>query len=671
MKTSAPIGCAVLAVTLFGAAANALAADWAVFEPWFDLDPWVHLEPKDWELTLGFEGFNRSGDTGKKSDFEFEESLLMDQDGYILDPKIATFSLSSRVALEQGRYSEPNSGTVGETSGTRFGLFTDYDARISLLHGTLIPLTITGQATLDSGSLDGELGRRTEFTNQTNDVTVLYRNPYFPSSISYSEIYVDELSSSGLSSAENLEDSILRRLRFNGRSSKLNLQLSQDWFNDLTDATTQQEDYAKTEGSAFHTFYWGKGSSLNSFLRYQDRTGYSPNRTLSISESATLRHSSKLQSSFDYSFSNEKYTTKTITNSGAAEVVHHLYDNLTSTLRLSGSNEDSEASDEKEYDARVDFDYRKNILWNGKLTLGVGGGYGVTDRKTTEGLLEVVDESHVVPIGRIVSLERQFVETTTIVVTNLAGNITYTLGVDYTFQAAGDNHTELNILPAGLIIVGQTILVDYKVQPLPTQKFSRLPYSFNAGLDFGWIFVYQRINGEQQSLISGRDADSINNSINTTTGVEFRWNGFGGRATFVAEKTRIDTGSFRTDSFDFRQTFEYAIASDATFNANTSESFITSVDREITVYSGNATVNWRPLRGMTIRPEASIWKRKSEESSTSLIADTDDTYASAGLSVRWLIRSVDLDMRYTHNRRSGSSSNTKEHRLMLTVSRKF
>ncbi len=652
MKGFAPITCVAVAIVVSGVPPNARA------------DNWVRLYPREWEATLDFDGYRRRGDSSTTTDLDLQESIRVKQEGYSLDPRISTFAADVEFILEQGKFSGPSG------SDSTGGTVANYNLSTSLLQGTLSPIAFAGQASRNSGTLDAGFGSRNEFVNQTRNATFYYRNPYFPSWLGYSEKVDDSTFISGTGSTSETAN-VLRTLGLHGRSRKLELSLEHDWFADQASLTDR--DYEESRLRANHYLRWGRGSNLDSRITYWDRTGYRARKKLDIDESAKLRHSSKLSSFYTYQFGYLEQDTETLSNAASIGATHQLYKNLNTSLTFSGSLVDSDISTEKQYDSKLRFDYRKENLvrGGGDVTAGFGIGYGITDRNSSGGQLDAVDESQTVPTNGIVLLNERFIDITTIVVTNLAGSITYSEGPDYTVITAGGDRTELHIVAGGQIAIAQTILIDYKYQSLPTQKLSRVPYDFSVGIDFGWINVYQRISGEEQSLISGQDASALNSRRDIATGVEIRWQRPSTKVTFGAESRFLNSAGFSSNSFTFRQSLVHEFSALTSLTASTAENFQNSDGRAVELYTANLTVNWRPLRGLAVKPYLNAWMRNSEPAPEDSAEATEDIYVRGGVDVRWRIRRIDLSVRYSRDYRTGTQSDSVEDRLMFTLTRKF
>jgi len=656
MKQFGPIDFLVLALVFCWPTTDVRADDF--------LNRQFHLAPRDWELTTEFEGSKRNTDGAATTDMNFQEGLRVRQDGYILDPGIATFSLGQHFVLEQGKLS-PAEGP----STSRAATFADYDASFSLLHGTVIPVTVSGFASRDSGTLSGDLGNRTEFVNRNRDIGAYYRNAYFPTSLRYSEQLRNQSVSSGVSNRVSDTDNILRTLSLQGKSTKMQLGMDYDLFTDK--ASADDRDYAETSANASHTFRWGKGSQLNSRSEFQTRTGFNPRRRFNIDEYVKLKHSSKLESAYNYRYSTLSQITSTVTHYGLAEFTHRLYKNLTTKINFTGTRETVDISQENDYLGQLSMIYQKGILWNGNLSTSAGIGYGYTERLSSGGLIYVNDESQEVAVSSIVRLRQRFIDAGSIIVTDLAGTTFYTEGLDYNVLSVSDQHIELQIIGGGLIVVGQTILIDYQYQSAPTMKSSNIPYNFRVGLDFGWISVFEQFSGTKYTLVAGEDGTFLRDQFDSKTGVNMRWRWPDLEAKATAAYGYSSTGDLKTDTVDLSQGLSYVLRSDFSLSANTGQNFVVSGGRLTEVYSANVFGNWTPSRGLFIRPFMNAGMNRSDPYLDASSGGINDKFVDTGFSLRWRVRRIDVSLRYNHDNRFGTTTNTDEDRLKLTFSRKF
>jgi hypothetical protein len=622
---------------------------------------WLRLDPTDWEVFVDFDGrWRRNENSQSTRDREVETGVRIRQSGYSLDRQIATFSLELEPRFLRGDFESPG------ISQTRDGEFVNYSGDVSVFHGTPFPFSFAAHASRVSGTIDGSLGSRSDFTSENRRLAVTYKNRAFPSTLEYLERLVDQTFQPGFGAVASQRDDILRTVRLKGRSSKMNAALEQSWFDDRV--VTTDRDYQSTRANVNHRFNWGKGSTLHSRVDYFTRSGFQGYDKLDIAETARIRHTDSLTSSTAYRFQALSQQLDTIEHQGEFVLTHRLYRNLTTSLRAKGARVDSDAFNEDEYEGGLDLNYTKKIFWGGRFGAAAGAAYRLTDRDSTGALLDVVDESHVVPATLDVILDQRFVDRTTVVVTDGAGVIVFVEGVDYDLVAIADDFTEIRAIPGGQINASDTILVSYRFESLPSVRFATVPYHYSVSLDFDWIRLFHRFSASEESLIAGQGESLLIDRRNRSTGVELRWARPPARATLTAEQRFSKSGAFETDSLNFGQSFAYTLSPTARLTFTASQIFSTSAGRDTNLYNANVSVRWRPYRNLSIRPHLSAWVREDEGSAITG-GRREEQFFSGGFELRWTWRKIEVSLRYEHIRRQGTITDTDEDRVMLRLVR--
>lgn len=631
--------------------------EWLQTPSWMRPPEWLHVNPTQWEAVIEFDGLRRQTEnSGEFSENELEEGIRLRQSGYAWDPRIATFSSEFQPVFKQT--AESGSGRREK----RFGKFARANGNLSLLHGTASPVSVNIQALRDTGTVDGDLGSRTDFDTLIGSAIVNYKTPYFPSSLKYSERRQAQTFRSGFDTATNERNDILRSLNFRGRSSKMELLLQHDRFDDLVEG--QNQDFYSNRATLSNNFRWGKGSRWNSRVDYFDRARFNVQERFTLDERVNIQHAEELSSTTSYNLSSQTQQQTTVTQTGSFALNHRLYQNLNTNFNASGVLVDSATTEEKLYQADLNLDYRKKIPWNGTFSTGLGGGYGVIDRQSTGGLTEAVDESHVVPSDRIVTLNSELIDTSSIIVTNAAGDLVYSVGSDYTVVAVENNLTELRIVAGGQINVGDTILVDYRFEAAPSQKFSRVPLRARVGLDFDWISVFHRESRLSEDIISGVGQDLLKEQRQRTSGIELKWISPATRATFKAEKRFDSLGDYKVGAVSFNQSLIQNVTSETSLSLTASQDFRKSGGLRTEFYSADASVSWQPLPNLSVRPRVGFWTRKQEEQDS-------EKFITGGFDLRWFWRKIDVRLRYSHDRNTVNNSETVEDRMLLTFTRGF
>lgn len=616
---------------------------------------WLYFRPMRGEVSLEFDGQWRDLESGVSSfDTEFEERLRLDISGDVLDQKIFTFNVDIEPVLTQN-WTDTGLGT--ERNGA-----TDmnYGGRVSFLHGVQAsPFSLDADFSRTSSDVDGTLGSRSKITRDGRGAALHWKLSAFPSTLSYREFKLDELFVPAFGLPPTERDEFQRTMSFRGRSRKMEVVLEGI---DFDDRTPLDNDYKSQDARLNNNFRWGKGSSLTSRLSYFNRDGFNAYKKSAVSESVKLQHTRNLYTTYGFTGEVLERTTETRTRRGDFGVHHQLYRNLTTSLAVSRFDTDSDAFQEDRTDGLLDFYYNKRFSDNVRVSANLGGGYRVVDR--VGGQLDYF-ESPTVPVTGIVVLAQRFIIVSTIVVTAPGCNPCLET-TDYIVQDAGNDFTQLQIPIGSRINIGDVLTVDYVFES-PSVDYHSVPYRFGVRLDYGAYALYHRTTGEEQTLVAGSDPNAVADRRIDTTGVEWIWtwdrNRDRNRASVTAERVFTDTAGRITTEYTLRQTLNYAVARATTLTANLKQSRLIG-ETNVTVYEGDAMINWRPVRGIIVTPNTSAFHRVSDPGGT-------EDYLQLGVDFGWRWRRLTFDAKYDHYIRNTESNSQIEDRLILTVKRKF
>ncbi len=394
-----------------------------------------------------------------------------------------------------------------------------------------------------------------------------------------------------------------------------------------------------------------------------DREGFQGYENVYLVEEARLQHTNKLYSTYMIDHSSVARESETERNAINLGLTHQLYQNLTTTFALSGANTDFDSGAQDERGARLDLNYNKKIALGAKLSASLGVGTRITDRIATGGLQDVIDEQSVVDLTNIVVLNERFIDTSTIVVTDAAGLVVFTEGADYIVVPAANDVTEIQILPAGLINVGDTISVDYKFASAPSLEYSTDDLSYRIGLDFGWVSFFHRAFRSDQDLISGTAQGFLTDRRDARSGVRFRGSLLSTEATFDVEMQSLRSGDFKSNSTVLRQSLRYTGSRKMNLVLTASETFTKSNGTKFGLYMMDVSVRWRPGRRFTLTPRIGAWYRDEPDVST-------QGFFTAGLDLEWTVRQLRFSVTLEHNSWGGTFNDTDENRLSFAISRR-
>jgi hypothetical protein len=415
---------------------------------------------------------------------------------------------------------------------------------------------------------------------------------------------------------------------------------------------------------------------LNSRFNYYDRRGFNFNRRITLEERANIQHTENVSSDTRYSFSSIDRNYETIVNNGSFALSHLLYSNLVTTANVWAMSQNSDPQDTTRWRGGISTNYSK-VMFGVGVSAGLGYSYQVTDRDSREDLIEIIDESHLVPLDGAVILQRRFVVTSTIIVTNADGSLVYTDGIDYTILNISSDLTQVQIIPGGQIETGDTILVSYQAIALPSMKFSTTNTNYRLGLNLGWVTFSHTYTDMDEDLISGQGESFLNPRRDVRTSLEFRWKWSDVDVSVSANRDYNVINYFEATNYTFRQNLDWSAYGNTSWNISAVQSFTETSTLDTDLYSLELAVDWRPLYSLSIRPSVSFWQRNDEGEALST-GKRDDQFVTAGFWLSWRYRKVTFNMTYFHNQRvidnyreNSNESKTNEDRLVLNLTRRF
>ncbi|MCU7852065.1 MAG: hypothetical protein KZQ80_07615 [Candidatus Thiodiazotropha sp. (ex Monitilora ramsayi)] len=632
----------------------------------------IVLYPTELDAIVKFDGTNRRNGSDSR-ETEWEAGLRIGQMGYVLDPEIAWFLIDIEPVYTWSEFDST------DTRQDNDGELLNYLFQTNLLRGTPGPVGFDLSAQKSSNLNTGSLGSRYDTVIDTKNATVHWKNAAFPTSLTYEEKSLDEEFRSSLNSAVTERDERLESWILKGRSSKLSVHLEHGSLDDRV--ITRDQDYELDRANISHNLNWGRNSQLHSLINYYDRTGFNANERLTIDETARIQHLDNLYSRTSYHYQSITQTIENEEHGGDFELHHRLHKNLNTTAHVSINTRDSDNVEEDRWRFGLETQYNKNQLFGADVRGGLGASYQETDRISKLGLVDIIDESHVVPLTGAVILDQRFIVTSTIIVTDSSGAIVYDEGTDYTIISLSGDLTQLQVIPGGRINTGDTILVSYSALQLPSQEFSTTFTHYNFSIDYDWVRFSHSDSKSDDKLISGATESFLQNTRNTLTDIEFH-SKLANIDTLVGAERRFTlSGGFESTTYTLRQLFSWTSSGNGKsrgihWNLNATQSFTEQESLDTDLYRIDLTANWQPRKNLSIRPMLSAWKRRDEGSAITG-GQRDDEFITAGFWARWRYRKVDLDLNYHHDRRTvdrsiaNGTTETIDDRLMFTLKRRI
>ncbi|MBL9135356.1 MAG: hypothetical protein JNK85_05790 [Verrucomicrobiales bacterium] len=344
---------------------------------------------------------------------------------------------------------------------------------------------------------------------------------------------------------------------------------------------------------------------LRSLLRYGrvDSTGRS-DEDFQFNENVLLRHSSALQTFYDYSFNRRTSGgTENTGHTGGAGIQHQLYESLTSSLEFRGDDQTSRGAsgslDVFRYGATLSENYTKKLGSWGRLHLGYSFGIQPEERTFTGGDIQILDEPHTLRDTDVTLLALPNADPATLRVTDSTGTILYLPNLDYVLFARGEV-TEIRRVSGGHIPNGGEVLVSYVARNQESDQYTNLIQSFQWRLDlFGRLLsLYARMTIDEKP---GGSSATLNEFVDTVVGVESEWRGL----QLGAEYENYDSTLTPYTAYRFREGYNWAPLTYANLGINLSQTFTAfpDTDRRVNYQDFIARCEIRPVRSVSIKLE--------------------------------------------------------------------
>ncbi|MDH5633471.1 MAG: hypothetical protein OEZ10_10820 [Gammaproteobacteria bacterium] len=623
-------------------------------------DAWFFSSPLSWNLSLDYDGRWNTTETspGTHSDTSTERwatKLTFKKRFALLDPKIASFAVSAKpVFIQQSTYTDVSGQTL-ETESTAW----DYSAAMNLLQGARVPFSIAASTSQSSGYTEAELGGETEFINDQKSVTLNLKNRWLPSYISYSRSYSDLLTTSTLAGADWHNEYEVETTGFYSRSSKLSFSLVNT---DYTDLLVPLHDYNSKRGWLNHTLGWGKGSHLQTFGDAVEQTGFGAYDRKSLSENLRLQHTQRFRTDIRYGYNESTQVGTSIGQTGQIDFFHELYANLDTNLGYVYKSTEFDLGREASAGPRYSVSYVKTIPWHGAtISMAVNGAQLDTDREAQSQLLSIIDEAHTTDITGIITLNQPYVDTASIVITDIIGT-PYILGTHYTVATVA-NITEIQVIDTVVIPTGTTVYVDYNYQTPPAMDYTSKTNGGNINFRVKGVRLYYRYASSNTEVSTGAGSNFIADSEDQSTGIEYS-GGFKGilLSTGYHYKDSV-VGDYETETTNLYQSASANITSlisiQESVNVGRSNTTLSDVDNSGAKLMANFNIPWF---GLTINSHVNYWRRDDS-------LGNNDRFLSHGARVNWRFFLVQLSAGLTFSDWDGTSRNTEETRFMVTLTR--
>ena len=569
--------------------------------------------------------------------------------GSVADPRLFAFNLQLRPTWMQLSGSEPQ-GAATSSDATRL---TNY--ALSATAFSIFPVFGSAWLSRGSGRRPGLFGSSSASDIGRIGAGVQLRTAALPVAFDIERTArVDSL----FQPAGNVlaRNDVLTRVGLRARNSKLDASLRHESYDDRQG----RNDQSSLLGDVAHRFTWGKGSSITSAVHTINRTGLSPIEQVRWDERVRLQHTREVRTDWEYSqFSNDVVTGRNSGRHVSGTAVVLLRRDLHGTLDGRGLWSRFPTGSRSEFRAFPRLAWSRRTVGGAVVGLQGGVGYEWLRQETADGGILVVDERHVVDISGRARLEQAFVDSATVVVTDVAQTTIYQADADYRLIVTGQL-TEILVLPLGRIAVGDTLLVDYQYRVGPSGRSTGVLTTFGASVAWRAVQVYVSRDRRTPRDIEGQPLflryDYLTAGITTSA-----------RAGWVTATGRAEYQRRRDDGIDVEaQLVSGSLSGALARSVNGALGMALSRQRggaRLDDFRSDVSLGWTPSGYLRVGVHGTLWKWRQTRG-------RHEDFVGGGADVEWRVGRMTARLAYRRGRWENGSDNVQDF-LSLGLVRTF
>lgn len=458
---------------------------------------WGIFNLQSYSGLIGVEGLYRNqttilanGKTEEPVTNQFTGRILLNTDSYLWHPNFMGINLNL----------DYNPGVTNEAflvTPDRAETRTAESLRLMLLLFKQRPLSFNLFYNLSHSFTNREYTSNVETLNRDYGANLSFRNKIVPVSIRYINSAWNQLEISSSRNYINLRESL--QADFNksfGFGDKHNLIYAyEDYRRKYTNADTISNFVNNVRLQNYIPFNKNRTSNLRSLINFHDQQGNQTYRRMQINENLLFQLPFNFDISGNYRFTNlEDIFQKTKQHNLLSKINHQLFSSLRSSAYYELIDIDNTFYDEQTRQAGFNLDYKKKIGF-GTWNIGYNFRNRNDDRDGRSSTLIVTREEKVLLDGETILLDYPYVDLASVIVRDETGTIIYDENLDY-ILIERDNYVEIQRLPGGQIVNGQSVYIDYLVLQPISFSYNTNNHGIKTGFDlFNRLFqVYYRYN---------------------------------------------------------------------------------------------------------------------------------------------------------------------------------
>lgn len=611
-----------------------------------------------------------------------ERVTFRNTEGFLVDPRLATFSLGGTFGLGQ----EDHTSVV-------MGAGTNEERRADLSGFDLLATILPRNATLSAEMFANrnkniqtrEFAGRTDIEVEQRGAMLRAMRLYIPSSLSVRRERFASVARIGTSEVKTDE----RRdvVNYEGQRGWLNKEMLFRYESvDKTDSVRPSLDYRTRDAilSSLVDFGPDLNRHWRSLLRVNSRDGFSAEDRQQIDQLLQISHGPRLRTSYRYLLDRiERSGGKTTSQDATFSLSHQLYESLTTEVGLNARDQTFVDGQLENYGGNLRLRYTKKLPRSGRFNASFSAARQREDDDFDEAFVPqeqlTFDAAFAIPMflanANVILLSVEVTKTANgPPVAGCAAFSTPTAlveGVDYLLRTVG---TRTEIVPqlcsatSPGINPGDTIAVDYRFtrggEPV---NFTTSLNRYHVSIDYGWIRPFFDMERTDQDIVSGMDSGFLTDRRTSTIGLELRgkWQRLQANLQIASEDFDSDDQVFDRDRANGQLRYTLSPRLSLALSgmlSTTSHSF--PEPRESDFVLLRAVLTYRRNGNFF----ASLFARKQEIEDTRVL---DQRTEELGIRTRWRIGKLAVNGTISVLDVQRGTSDTRDYRMMLDVKRRF
>lgn len=595
--------------------------------------------------------------------YTYFERLNLHTRGWIYHPAFLEYELTLSPEWEQDI--EKSDGDKRKSKSYLQG----YTAEFTFLKYKPYSLTLFGNRSTAFST--GPMAQKTKTEYQNLGAALQLRLKSFSSSIEYNS---SEIEKSGRYESISEKEEIYIRSRHFSKYGNTHLRAL---YSDLKDRSeTSSVDTLTKELGLFNIYFFPGGkASLRSGLTLRDKSSeYFFERGYSLNEGLSIQHKRNLFTNYIFNVDSYDQSEQRRENiRGSFNLIHLLYENLTTSLSLNALKSHSQGGQERIYSGGLHWRYIRNIP-DGVINASIFHDYSIVDKAPNMKMNRSYVTGEIITVTDVepAFLSNENIDISTIQVYNEARTKLYIKDRDYRIEEIG-SFVRIACVIGGRIDVdqdcsdGATLSVDYEFIPYPSFDYLQRNKFYGISISLWNTFrVYFNFSRSKQRFLKGMKPHRLSASEIQTIGtsIAYKWSRTSAYYKDESSTSRSIEAWRLTEALVLKPTQKSSLTGSASFG----------VTRFKEIISGNDKDRFKTYR---IRYQLSLPREGIfgiEGHYTSVKGITSDIQTTGVLSdfyIRYNIYTLMINYGFSYQRDKTVDETLKNHQFMVRIKREL